>query len=68
MSCHPEPLVQMDDRSEGSLIEMDHARRQKQKILDKPLGRTSFLLCCATTADWCNIGRVMIDVLPEMSS
>jgi hypothetical protein len=34
----------MDDRSEGSLIEMDHARRQKQKIINKPLRRASFLL------------------------
>jgi hypothetical protein len=34
----------MDDRSEGSRIEMDHARRQKQKIINKPLRCTSFLL------------------------
>jgi hypothetical protein len=53
----------MDDRLEGSLLEMDHARRQK--ILNKPLRRTSFLLRRATTANWCDIGRVMIDILPE---
>jgi hypothetical protein len=44
---------------------MDHARRQKQKIITKPLRRTSFLLRRATTANWCDIGRVTIDILPD---
>ncbi|KAN0116530.1 hypothetical protein V8E52_005911 [Russula decolorans] len=35
ISCHPGSLSPMD-RSEGLLIEMDHARRQKQKIINKP--------------------------------
>jgi hypothetical protein len=55
----------MDDRSGGSLIEMDHACRQKQNIIYKPLRRTSFLLRCATTANCCDIGRVTIDILPD---
>jgi hypothetical protein len=54
----------MDDRSEGSLIEMDHAHHQKQNIINKPLQRTSFLLRCATTANWRDVGQVMIDILP----
>jgi hypothetical protein len=45
---------------------MDHAsasvRRLKQKIR---LRRTSFLLRHATTANWCNTGRVTIDILPD---
>jgi hypothetical protein len=53
------------DRSEGLLIEMDHARRQKQKIINKPRRGTSFLLRRATTANWCDIGRVTVDILPE---
>jgi hypothetical protein len=55
----------MDDRSEGSLIEMDRARRQKQKVMKNPLRRMSFLLCRVTTAKWCDIGQVTIDILPE---
>jgi hypothetical protein len=55
----------MDDRSEGSLIEMDHAHREKQEIINKPLQRTSFLLRRATTVYWCDIGRVTIDILHD---
>ena len=55
----------MDDRSEGSLIEMDPACLQKQNIINKPLQRVSFLLRRATTANSCDIGRVTIDILPE---
>jgi len=46
-------------------MEMDHACRQKQKIVDKPLRRTSFWLRRATTTNWCDIGRLTIDILPE---
>jgi F-box-like len=53
----------MDDRLEGSLLEMDHARGHR--IINKPLRRTSFLLRRATTANWCDIGRVTIDILPD---
>jgi hypothetical protein len=55
----------MDDRSEGSLMGMDHARRQKQNVINKPRRRASFLLRHATTANWCDIGRVTIDILPD---
>jgi hypothetical protein len=41
---------------------MDHAHSKKQ---DRPLQRTYFLLLRATTADWCDIGRVTIDILPD---
>jgi len=44
---------------------MDSARRQKQKIINKPFRRTSFLLCHTTTANWCHIGQVTIDILPD---
>jgi hypothetical protein len=51
----------MDDRSdsEGSLIEMSHARRHE------PLQRTTFLLCRAITANRYYIGRVTIDILHD---
>src|SRR5713101_935542 len=55
----------MDGPSEGSLVEMGHARRQKQKIINKPLRRMSFLLCRTITANWRDIGRVTIDILPD---
>ena len=54
----------MDDRSAGSLIEMDHAHLQK-KIINRSLGRESFLLRRATTADWCDLALVTIDILPD---
>jgi hypothetical protein len=47
------------------MIEMGHARRQKQNIIKKPLRRTSSLLRHATTANQHDIGRVTIDILPE---
>jgi hypothetical protein len=53
----------MDDRLEGSLLEMDRARGQR--IINKPLRRTFFLLRRATTANWCDIGRATIDILPD---
>ena len=55
----------MDDRSEGSLIETDHAHRQKQKIINKPPPRRFFLHHCVTIANWCDIGRMTIDILPD---
>ena len=55
----------MDDRSGGSLMEIDHARRQKQEIISKPLPCMSFLLCRTTTANWYDIGQVTIDILPD---
>ena len=55
----------MDDRSGGSLIEIDHARRQKQEIISKPLPCMSFLLCRTTTANCYDIGQVTIDILPD---
>ena len=65
ISCHPGSLIPMDDHSEGSLIEIDHASRQTQKFSNKPLRCTCFLLCCATTPNWCDIGQMTIDILPE---
>jgi hypothetical protein len=65
ISFHIESLIQMNSRSGGSLIEMDHAYHQKQKIINQLLQRTSFLLRCATTANSCDIGRVTIEILPE---
>ena len=55
----------MDDHSEGSLIEMGHLHLQKQKIIRKPLRRTSFLLYYVTTANWCDIDGVTVDILPD---
>ena len=55
----------MDDHLEGPLIKIEHARRQKQEIINKPLQRMSFLLRCTTTANWCDIGLVTIDILPD---
>ena len=59
----------MDDSSEGSLIEIDHALRQdlsqNQEIINKPVRRTTFLLLCATTADGRDTGRVTIDILDD---
>jgi hypothetical protein len=47
------------------LIEMNHERRpQKQRIINKALQRMSFLLCRPTTANWCDIDRVTIEILP----
>ena len=55
----------MDDGLKGSLIKMDHTRRQKQEIINKSLQRMSFLLRRTTTTNWCDIDRVTIDILPE---
>ena len=55
----------MGDRSESPLIEMDHARRREQKIINKPLRRTSLLLRRSITANWYDTGQVTIGILPE---
>ena len=57
----------MDDRSGGSLMELDHAPRQKQNIINKSLRRASFLCFAAQQAssNWYDIGRVTIDILPD---
>ena len=55
----------MDNRSEGSLIEVDHASPQGQNIIHNPLLRMSHsCFCRAITTNWCDIGRVTIDILP----
>ena len=55
----------MDDCLEGSLLEMDHAPLQKQKTINEPPRRTSSLFHRTTTANWCDTGRVTIDIPPD---
>ena len=55
----------MDDRSGGSRIEIDHAHRQKQEIINKPPRCTSLLLHRGIAANWYDVGQVTIDILPE---
>ena len=50
---------------EGSLIETDHARLQKERIIKTSSRRAPFLLCRATTANWFDVDGVTIDILPD---
>ena len=56
----------MDYHSEGPLIETDHAHHQKEKIINKPSRRMSFLLELVTIkVMMVSAGRVTIDILPD---